>query len=261
MARLTASDVHAMLHERIVAGTLRPGDRLREAQIAAEMGVSRTPVREALRRLEGDGLVAHEAHKGAVVRQLDYRAVTELYAIREVLEGTSAALAARHMSETEIDALEDIVEAGGRHRDDAREAARLNKVFHTALCTGAHNRYLVKILDQLALAMALLGPTTLGMDARRDAAVAEHRAILAAVRARDAEAAEAAARAHIRAAQRARLKLIAEIDSGGGAPETAATAAPLKPTAAEAADGRPATPGASGPAHVAPDVSRGAKPV
>lgn len=232
MARLTASDVHAVLHDRIVEGVLRPGDRLREAQIAAEIGVSRTPVREALRRLEGDGLVAHEAHKGAVVRRLDYRAVTELYAVREVLEGTSAALAARHMSETEIDALEDIVEAGARHRDDAREAARLNKVFHTALCTGAHNRYLVKILDELALAMALLGPTTLGMDDRRDAAVAEHREILAAVRARDAEAAEAAARAHIRAAQRARLKLIAEIDSGEPAPPGPAT----RPTAPGATD-------------------------
>lgn len=206
--RLTADDAYQALHDQIVDGRLKPGARLREGEIAEAMGLSRTPVREALRRLESDGLLSHEPHKGAVVRQLDYQAANELYLMREVLEGTAAALAARHMAEAELAAIYDILAAEEAVNDDPKEAARLNKVFHRALCHGAHNRYLLDMLDSLSLAMALLGQTTLSLSDRKENSLVEHRQILDAIAAHDPDTAEAAARAHIRAAHRARLKLL-----------------------------------------------------
>ena len=212
--KLTADDAYRALHERILTGTLKPGMKLREAEIAESLGLSRTPVREALRRLESDGLIAHEAHKGAVVRQLDYQAISELYQIREVLEGTAAGLAARQISEVELGALEDMLDVQHAARHDAAEASRLNRIFHRTLCHCAHNRYLIEMLDGLDLSMMLLGRSTLGLDERKDAAIEEHRAILAAIAERDAAAAEEAARAHIRAAHRARLRIVLEDGAG-----------------------------------------------
>ncbi|MEM9798197.1 MAG: GntR family transcriptional regulator [Pseudomonadota bacterium] len=208
----TADDAYRLLHDEIVEGVLKPGSRLREGEIAERMGLSRTPIREALQRLEGAGLVSHIPHKGAVVRQLDYQAANELYRLREVLEGTAAGFAALHMSEPELQAVRDIVEAE-RAAPDAREAARLNKMFHRALAHGAHNRYLLETLDGLALAQALLGPSTLTGEARRRAAVEEHGDILDAIADRDGARAEEAARAHIRGAQRVRLAMLLADDA------------------------------------------------
>lgn len=181
--------------------------------MAEELGLSRTPVREAIRRLEQDGMVEHVAHKGAVVRVLDQSSITELYTIREVLEGTAARLAAQHASATEIEALEEVLATQPPERVDldAAEASRRNAIFHGAIGQAAHNRFLLSAMDGIASALTLLGPTTLSMKGRIDAARDEHNAILAAIAARDPDAAEAAARAHIRAAHRARLRLIYEV--------------------------------------------------
>ena len=93
-------DAYERLVAEIRAGTLRPNDRLTETDLAARFGISRTPVREAIRRLETEGLVIHLARVGATVRALDYAEVTELYEMRAVLEGTAARLSARAASET-----------------------------------------------------------------------------------------------------------------------------------------------------------------
>lgn len=208
--KVTAEDAYNALHARIVSGELKPGAKLREVEIAESLGVSRTPIREALHRLESNGLLTHEPHKGAVVKQLDYQSISELYQIREVLEGTGAALAARQISEVEIGALYAMLPLQEAAKDDAQEASRLNRVFHRMYCHGAHNRYLIDMLDGLDLSMALLGRSTLSLDSRKDAAIAEHRAILDAVAAKDSRAAEEAARAHIRAAHAARLTILLE---------------------------------------------------
>ena len=207
MDRLTADRAYRALHDRIAEGAIAPGDRLREAALAEEFGLSRTPVREALRRLESDGLLLHEPHRGMVVRTLDHQAVTELYLIRGVLEATAAALAARHASDAEIDTLYEMVDAQEGVAGGA-EAARLNKLFHRALYRGAHNRYLLDMLDGLATSMTLLGRTTLSLPGRAADAHGEHRAIVDALRAHDPDAAERAAREHIHAAHRARLKIM-----------------------------------------------------
>ena len=204
----TADDAYRTLHDEIVEGRLKPGVRLREGELAERLGLSRTPVREALQRLESAGLVTHIPHKGAVVRQLDYQSANELYQFREVLEGAAASFAARHMSAPELDAMYEILASEEAVQDQPKDASRLNKIFHRALTHGAHNRYLLDTLDGLGLAMALLGPTTLAIEERMANAVGEHRAILDAIAARDSAKAEEAARAHIRNAHRARLKLL-----------------------------------------------------
>ncbi|MEP3298505.1 MAG: GntR family transcriptional regulator, partial [Pseudoruegeria sp.] len=95
----------------IRAGSLKPGDRLTETELAKRLGISRTPVREAIRQLEVSGLVRHIPRVGATVRQLDYAEVMELYDMRVVLEGTAARMAARAASDIELSELEEI------HRD------------------------------------------------------------------------------------------------------------------------------------------------
>lgn len=198
---------YAKLKEAIRAGQLKPGQRIRENEMAESLAMSRTPVREALRRLEADGLLTFAPYRGMVIAELDHQAVMELYQMREVLEGTAAGLAARHASEAEVAILKDLM-AADRRSADPRETAQHNRQFHGAVYRSAHNRYLLKTLNVLGDAMALLGMTTLSLTGRSDTAREEHAAIVHAIEGRDADAAEQAARHHIREAQRARLRLM-----------------------------------------------------
>ncbi len=186
-------------------GLLLPGARLRESEIAARLGISRTPVREAIHRLEADGLVVHQPRLGATVRRLDHGEVMELYEMRTVLEGTAARLAARAASEVELADLRAIHEDLAVTAEPAL-ASRLNRHFHATLLNAAKNRFLVSAVATLERTLSILGRSTLVEPGRADAAVREHAAIMAALEARDGAAAEAAMRAHIEAAQRVRLR-------------------------------------------------------
>ncbi|WP_426959953.1 GntR family transcriptional regulator [Muricoccus radiodurans] len=197
-----------MLLAAIEEGRLPAGTRLREAELARDLGLSRTPVREALKRLESQGLVTHEPHRGAVVASLDYAQTVELYHMREVLEGTAAGLAAQHATATEVAILRDMVERDRAIADDPAALAPANRHFHRQIHLSARNRILDRMLDNLRLSLALLAGTTLRLPARGRAAVEEHAAIVEAIAARDAAAAEEAARRHIRAAFAARLALV-----------------------------------------------------
>lgn len=195
---------HRLLDE-IRAGDLLPGTRLREAEIAERLGSSRTPVREAIRLLESDGLVSHVPRQGATIRSLDYAEIMELYEMRAVIEGTAARLAARAASQVEIDALTALNDEFGHARNE-REAATLNRQFHQMLLNAAKNRFLVRAVDSLQKSMLILGPTTLMEQARISDAYREHRSIIDAILARDSQRAEAEMRAHIETAQHVRLK-------------------------------------------------------
>jgi len=197
---------HRYLRDAIRAGRLRPGDRLREVDLAATIGLSRTPVREALARLEAEGLIVNDAIRGIVVTELDYSMVTELYGMREVLEGTAARLAAQHASEVEISILDEQCAQYRASLEDSAEMALRNSQFHETLCYCAHNRYLLKMLNMLHDSLSLLGPTSLTLADRAAETLREHEAIIEAIRRRDPDGAEAAARAHIRAAQKTRMK-------------------------------------------------------
>ena len=191
-------------------GTLKPGSRLREIELSEWVGASRTPIREALGRLEGEGLIARDPSRGMIVAELDHGLVAELYVMREVLEGTAAGLAARHASDAEIDALRELAQRDREAGDDPARLARVNRHFHEAMFRCAHNRFLMRAVHSLRQSMVLLGQTTLAIAGRPATAHAEHDAIVEAIARHDAEAASAAARAHIRAAYRARLGLMLE---------------------------------------------------
>jgi DNA-binding GntR family transcriptional regulator len=202
-----AEAVYQTLRRELVSGTYRPGDRLREDEIAERLRVSRTPVREALGRLAARGLVVPSGARGLVVRTLATGEVVELYAMREILEGAAARLAAEHASAPEIDALGDIEADSAAHAGDPGQLAVINRAFHRAIFAAARNRYLNGALEELQDAIALLGGTTFSVAGRPRSAAAEHRAIIDAIVRRDPDAAEQAARAHIREALRARLKM------------------------------------------------------
>lgn len=188
--------------------TFKPGDRMPEVAISKWLGISRTPVREALRRLEADGLLAHTPHAGMLVTPVDRRMVAELYDMREMLEGTAARLAAENATRTDIGALNALIAQESRLPVDPAAASRHNRAFHETLYQSAHNRFLLKSLRAIADALLLLGPTTLNSARRQRSAHAEHCAIVERIARRDADGAGALARAHINAAYQERLKLL-----------------------------------------------------
>lgn len=198
--------VYRRLRDAIQHGEYKSGRRVMEIEIADWLKVSRTPVRDAIRRLEAEGMLEHEPRNGLVVARLDRQAVMELYVMREVLEGTAARLCARHASDMELQELSDLIEAEQHMRGDVETLARQNVRFHSAIHRSAHNRYLEKSLAAVNDSMGLLGTPLMLLPHRAETAAAEHARLFEAIRQRDPEAAEEAARAHVRAAQRERIK-------------------------------------------------------
>jgi DNA-binding GntR family transcriptional regulator len=195
---------YKILTHAIARGELKGGMRWREAELGQRIGLSRTPVREALARLEEQGLVVNDGSRGLVVAELDHRAVSELYAMREVLEGTAARLAAQHSSEVEIAILRKIVERNAQ-LTDPHDLAENNRLFHGTLYRCSHNRYLLKMLRSVHEAMLLLGQTALASPAPTEVWMKEHKELMDAIERRDADGAERIARNHIAASFRARL--------------------------------------------------------
>ncbi|QDA37033.1 GntR family transcriptional regulator (plasmid) [Paracoccus liaowanqingii] len=189
----------------IKSGQLVPGARLREAELASRFGISRTPVREAIRQLEADGLVTHQARQGATIRNLDYAEVIELYEMRSVLEGTAARLAARMAQRVEVKELTELNDALAASAPGGA-AQELNRQFHRTLLDAARNRFLVKTMSALQKTLLILGPTTLADPTRPEAAATEHAAVIRAIADHDADSAETAMRTHVEAALNARIR-------------------------------------------------------
>ena len=187
-------------------GRFAPGDRLREEEVGEQLGLSRTPVREALRRLETDGIVEHRPRIGAVIRELSQREVVELYEMRVVLERTAAELAAKHGTAAEFDTLTALNEDLARERKTPARAAAINQTFHRALYTAARNRFLLEAARALNNSLLLLGPTTYTEDTRVDVVVQQHQDIIDALLNGNAEAAGGAAEAHLETSLRHRLR-------------------------------------------------------
>ena len=198
--------VYQKLRAALESGALKPGQRVMEVEVANWLEVSRTPVREALRRLESEGMLAVEPRMGLVVASISRQAMLELYVMREVLEGTAARLCARHASEPELVELEELVKREERLQGNPKALARHNRLFHETIHRGAHNRYLEKSLNAVNDTMHLLGPSQMLIPERAQGAQAEHAAIFEFIRKHDADGAEAAARKHVRSAQQQRLK-------------------------------------------------------
>jgi DNA-binding GntR family transcriptional regulator len=193
-----AEFAYATLRGEIMEGQLQPGHRMREQELSERLSVSRTPVREALSRLQADGLLVMQPRVGLAVAELDDAGVIELYETREALEGTAASLAARYANPRDIAAMRSILAAEELAPDDHILQQRHNRAFHAAVLAASHNRFLTKSLQVLHDALTLLGPTTLARPDRREQAQAEHRQVLDAIEKRDSAAAEALMRIHVR---------------------------------------------------------------
>ena len=198
--------VFRTLRQAIRDGVYRAGDRLREEEVAQRFAVSRTPVREALGRLVAKGMVVPAGGRGLVVRSLDTAELLELYAMREILEGAAARLAAQHAS---AEAVAELRHLGAlfEGETDVAALARLNRCFHECIVRAARIGFLDTSLGELQDGLVLLGPTTFGVDGRPGVAASEHRAIVAAIADAAPDEAERAARAHIREALGARMRL------------------------------------------------------
>ncbi|WP_299284404.1 GntR family transcriptional regulator [uncultured Tateyamaria sp.] len=197
----------ALMHA-IETGVYQPGDRLREVEIAERLSLSRTPIREALRRLEAENIVEHRPRVGAVIRRLGQAELVELYEMRLVLERTAAEMAAKHSVEAEVDALAALNAEIGGSCEDAARAAAINQKFHRAIYLAGRNRFLLDAARAMNNALLLLGPTTLA-DAERIATVThQHSQIIDAISAGDIEGAGVAAKAHLQTSLRYRLKVM-----------------------------------------------------
>ena len=186
----------------------RSGDRLREVELAESLGLSRTPVREALSRLQAEGLAAENAQRGFTIVDFDAVMVAELYFMRELLESAAARLAAHSAADAEVELLREIHDQYASLVENGSRTALVekNRQFHQALCRCAHNRFLLRTLEPLQDALGLLGESNLVDPVRARENLRDHRGIVAAIERRDAAAAEARTRAHIRAAHAARIK-------------------------------------------------------
>jgi DNA-binding GntR family transcriptional regulator len=205
-----ADYAYAALRREIVEGRFAPGRRMREVELAEHLGISRTPTRQALTRLELEGLLDLRPRTGLVVSVLDMDAVEELYEMRAALEGTAAALASKHASPKDLAALARLVAEGEKLGREPFNLYRHNRELHDAIQTAAHNRYLEKCLSALQDAIALLGPTTLAEKGRFAVAQAEHAAIVQAISQREGEKAEQLARAHVLSALETRRAILAK---------------------------------------------------
>lgn len=197
--------VYQSLRTILQSGHLSGGERIREETISQILGVSRTPVRAALQRLQQKGLLDVTDGRSLGVVTLSREQVVELYEMRQFLEGWAARLAAQRASDNEIALLKRIAEDNIKHEAEEVLRARLNRQFHDAIHHASHNRYLVKTLTEIHDAIAMLGRTTLLDRERAHQANLEHQLILAAIEARDVDRAEAAARSHAESAMRMRL--------------------------------------------------------
>lgn len=200
-----SKDAYELVLEAIDSGVYQPGDRLVESELAERFGVSRTPVREALQRLETQSILVRDG-RSMVVASLDHDQLGELYAVRAQLEGLAAQLAAQHAAPEEIRILQDMVAQDAALVDNPAGLARANRRFHRQIHLASHNRYLIRQLESVHRTMALLTTTSLAAEGRGVDALSEHAAIVEAISNRDKNAADIALREHISKAYETRLK-------------------------------------------------------
>jgi DNA-binding GntR family transcriptional regulator len=200
-----AQDAYSLILDAIDSGIYRPGSRLVESELAERFGMSRTPIREALQRLETQSLLTRDG-RSLIVASLDHTQLAELYVVRGTLEGLAARLAARHATPEEVGVLRDMLEADRALVNDPRALSRANRRFHKQIHLASHNRFLVQQLDLVHRSMALLATSSIAAEGRSRDTLAEHAEIVRAIESGDGEAADRALRDHISKAFVTRLK-------------------------------------------------------
>lgn len=202
--------VFESIREAIIGGQLPPGERLMEIQLAEEMGVSRTPVREAIRKLELEGLVVMIPRKGAYVSGLSMKDISEVFEIRGALEGLAAELASERITEEELENLERhlVRIAEGIEKGDITSVVEIDTDFHAMLYTACRNQRLGQIINNLREQIQRFRQTSLSYPGRMRLALEEHRRIVEAISARDPELARRLASEHIENAENSLMEAI-----------------------------------------------------
>jgi len=204
--RTLAERVFNQLQDAIVRGELAPGTKITEPGLAAAYGISRGPLREAMRRLETHRLIERVPHVGARVVKLSMKELLELFDVREAMESMAARLAARHMSAAEIAGLREVLKVHERQSDLSRGEAYYQREgdldFHYRIVLGSHNRMLMTLLcDDLYYLVRLYRTQFSASGARPQRAFVEHHRIVDAIEAGDEELAELLMRRHVSASR------------------------------------------------------------
>ncbi|MGO1625796.1 MAG: GntR family transcriptional regulator [Halomonadaceae bacterium] len=204
--RTLAERVFHQLQDAIVRGELAPGSKITEPGLASTYGISRGPLREAMRRLEAHRLIERVPHVGARVVKLTMPELLELFDVREALESMAARLAAEHMTPEEVAGLRDVLAVHESQSDLQRGEAYYQREgdldFHYRIVKGSHNRMLVNLLcDDLYYLVRLYRTQFSASGARPHKAFVEHHRIVDAIEVGDAELAELLMRRHVAASR------------------------------------------------------------
>jgi len=210
--------VYEEVRQAIIELRLKPGEPLREATMAEQLGVSKTPVREALARLEQEGLVETTSFKGAVVSGYSREDLQEIYELRELLEGAAARAAATSASDDTLTRLAALVAESRRlhAKDDLEGLAELLGAFDLVIYEQVANERIRALIENLKAHLARIGRLTEEIPGRVKASVQEHAAIVDAIAARDADGAERSMRAHIRSVLSDQLEAARSRSETGG---------------------------------------------
>lgn len=199
MARKTLKSVaYVAIRDAILAGQLRPNTPLSEAQLEEMLGVSRTPIREALQRLADENLISLTPHKGAIVTSVSIDDCQDIFRIRESLEGLAAALCATRMPSEQMESLKLEYDRLAAQAPDEKRMVAFGKALHSALQESNGSRRLIRLLRLLRQEHDRVGLFQLQASGRIRDAFAEHGEILAALQRREPSTAEAAMRRHVR---------------------------------------------------------------
>ncbi|WP_310565578.1 GntR family transcriptional regulator [Hydrogenophaga sp.] len=207
-------EVAAQLRERIFAGELAPGSFVDEPALCAELSISRTPLREALKVLTAEGLLRHEPRRGCFVSQITEQDLDEIFPVIALLEGRCAFEAARNATDADLAALEQLHDRLQRSAKAKRitEYYETNFAIHEAIILLANNRWLAQVIGDLRKLVKLARLQQLHAPGRLEQSLSEHMAVYAALKAHDAEGAEAAMRTHL-TRQRVALRELARLQT------------------------------------------------
>lgn len=203
-----AKSVYDEIRNAIISGQIVPGQMLSENSLATEYGTSRTPVREALHRLEIEELV-ERLPRGVRVRETSPEEIIDIYDVRITLEGAAARAAAERATELDrrrLRAAQDAMLVAGNRPSDRANA---NRLFHEAIWTASHSPTLVDLLHRLNVHLIRYPTTTLEGDDRWDAVLDEHEQLLTAIESRDPLLAHEIAESHMTAAREVRMQMYA----------------------------------------------------
>lgn len=198
------------IREAIINGVLKPRERLMEIQLADELGVSRTPIREALRKLELEGFIVMVPRKGAYVSDISFKDIADVFEIRAALEGLASALAAERITDEELEEMERLLveKVEAINSNDMERLVEVDTKFHETIYKASRNQRLFTIINNLREQIQRFRAQSLSHPGRMKQSLDEHRSIVEAIQSRDAAIARQAAQDHIENAENSMIESI-----------------------------------------------------